>query len=305
MSVGAAGFEEYCREGRVLSESDANGNPICDYIYLGKNLAGKRYASGGIYYYHTDPAGTPLAVTDDKAAVVWRGYYEPFGNEYAVQGTASNDVRFAGNKKDDETGLNHFGARYMDSLLGRFMAPDPVGPVDSKTGKINDKILTEPQRLNAYAYGLNGPGRYVDRDGEQVIEAYELIVFGVSVLAAVGMQQQMSKPQKDGRKGSSPSFAGESTPGTPDPDDPNSKFGSRGTKVMSQTVWRGEQGRIDVENQNPGQRPGQIHFQTGGNKYMYDPTNGQFRDAPASINKMLEDPEVQRAMSKALQILGE
>ncbi len=46
------------------------------------------------------------------------------------------------------------------------MAPDPVGPVDSKTGKINDKILTEPQRLNAYAYGLNGPGRYVDKAGD-------------------------------------------------------------------------------------------------------------------------------------------
>jgi len=46
------------------------------------------------------------------------------------------------------------------------MAPDPIGPVDSKSGKINDKILTEPQRLNAYAYALNGPGRYVDRDGD-------------------------------------------------------------------------------------------------------------------------------------------
>ncbi len=180
MSVGVAGFEEYCREGRVLSESDANGNPICDYIYLGKNLVGKRYASGGIYYYHTDPAGTPLAVTDSKAAVVWRGYYEPFGNEYAVQGTASNDVRFAGNKKDDETGLNHFGARYMDSLLGRFVAPDPVGPVDSKTGKINDKILTEPQRLNAYAYALNGPGRYVDRGGKDPI----LIVAGIAAVTS-------------------------------------------------------------------------------------------------------------------------
>ncbi len=222
----------YDKEDRLLSESDANGNPICDYIYLGKDLVGKMYApsSSGIYYYHTDPAGTPLAVTDDKAAVVWRGYYEPFGNEYAIQGTASNDVRFAGNKKDDETGLNHFGARYMDNLLGRLMAPDPVGPVDSKTGKINDKILTEPQRHNAYAYGLNGPGRYVDRDGEQVIEAYELIVFGVSVLAAVGMQQQMSKPQKDGRKGSSPSFAGESTPGTPDPDKDPEEPGRRDPK---------------------------------------------------------------------------
>jgi YD repeat-containing protein len=82
----------YDKEGRLLSESDANGNPICDYIYLGTNLlgtnlVGKMYepASSGIYYFHTDPAGTPLAVTDASGAVVWRGYYEPFGNEYAIR----------------------------------------------------------------------------------------------------------------------------------------------------------------------------------------------------------------------------
>jgi RHS repeat-associated protein len=167
LAGGVRTIYHYDKEGRLLSESDANGNAICDYIYLGTNLVGKMYepASSGIYYYHTDPAGTPLAVTNTSGAVVWRGYYEPFGNEYAIQGTIGNDVRFAGNKKDDETGLNYFGARYMDSALGRFSAPDPVGPVDSKTGKINDKVLKEPQRINAYAYGLNNPGHYVDRNG--------------------------------------------------------------------------------------------------------------------------------------------
>jgi RHS repeat-associated protein len=184
LAGGVRTIYHYDKEGRLLSESDANGNAICDYIYLGTNLVGKMYepASSGIYYYHTDPAGTPLAVTNTSGAVVWKGYYEPFGNEYAIQGTIGNDVRFAGNKKDDETGLNYFGARYMDSALGRFHAPDPVGPVDSKTGKINDKILTEPQRLNAYAYALNGPGRYVDREGQNpvliaaaVLTAYYLL----------------------------------------------------------------------------------------------------------------------------------
>jgi RHS repeat-associated protein len=168
LAGGVLTIYHYDKEGRLLSESDANGNPICDYIYLGTNLVGKMYepASSGIYYFHTDPAGTPLAVTDSSGMVVWRGYYEAFGNEYAIQGTIGNDVRFAGNKKDAETGLNYFTARYMDTTSGRFMAPDPIGPVDSKTGKINNKMLTEPQRLNAYAYALNGPGRYVDRGGK-------------------------------------------------------------------------------------------------------------------------------------------
>jgi RHS repeat-associated protein len=170
LSGGVRTIYHYDKEGRLLSESEANGNAICDYIYLGKNIVGRMDgappASTGIYYYHTDPAGTPLAVTGSNGAVVWRGYYEPFGNEYAIQGTIGNDIRFAGNMKDDETGLNYFGARYLDSKLGRFEAPDPVAPVDAKTGKVNATILAEPQRLNPYAYGLNGPGRYVDKDGE-------------------------------------------------------------------------------------------------------------------------------------------
>ena len=169
LSGGVRTIYHYDKEGRLLSESDANGNAICDYIYLGKNIVGRMDgappASTGIYYYHTDPAGTPLAVTGSNGAVVWRGYYEPFGNEYAIQGTIGNDIRFAGNMKDDETGLNYFGARYLDSTLGRFHAPDPVAPVDAKTGKVNGTILAEPQRLNPYAYGLNGPGRYVDEKG--------------------------------------------------------------------------------------------------------------------------------------------
>ena len=64
--------------------------------------------------------------------------------------------------------------RYLDSTLGRFEAPDPVAPVDAKTGKVNATILAEPQRLNAYAYGLNGPGRYVDISGNFVLHIDKL-----------------------------------------------------------------------------------------------------------------------------------
>jgi len=70
-----------------------------------------------------------------------------------------------GKEKDKETGLYYFRARYFDSRIGRFISIDPVGPVDEKTGKVNEKMLLNPQRLNRYAYGLNNPYRYVDRDG--------------------------------------------------------------------------------------------------------------------------------------------
>ncbi len=87
--------------------------------------------------------------------------------------------------------------------------------------------------------------------------------------------------------------------------DDDSMFGSRGTQVTSKTVWQKGGSRIDVENPNPGQRPGQIHFQIRNEKYLYDSAKGNFQNAPNWVNKLLKSREVQRAISKALKILGE
>jgi hypothetical protein len=87
--------------------------------------------------------------------------------------------------------------------------------------------------------------------------------------------------------------------------DDDSMFGSRGTQVTSKTVWQKGGSRIDVENPNPGQRPGQTHFQIRNEKYLYDSAKGNFQNAPNWVNKLLKSQEVQRAISKALKILGE
>jgi hypothetical protein len=48
--------------------------------------------------------------------------------------------------------------------------------VDEKTGKVNEKMLLNPQKLNKYAYGLNNPYRYVDRDGMWPEEIHNEII---------------------------------------------------------------------------------------------------------------------------------
>lgn len=53
---------------------------------------------------------------------------------------------------------------FPSQVSARFLAVDPVRAVD-QNGTINQQILTDPQRLNFYAYGLNNPYRYVDPDG--------------------------------------------------------------------------------------------------------------------------------------------
>jgi RHS repeat-associated protein len=138
---------------------------LANYIYVNGQLAVKKDSTGA-YFYHNDPAGTPLAITDNSATVVWKSDYEPFGEEVVEIATRKNDRLFIGKERDEETGLYYFGARYMASGLGRFIAVDPVGPVDEKTGKVNGKMLLNPQRLNRYSYAINNPYRYVDINGK-------------------------------------------------------------------------------------------------------------------------------------------
>jgi RHS repeat-associated protein len=86
-------------------------------------------------------------------------------------------------------------------------------------------------------------------------------------------------------------------------------FGHRGTQTTGTTVWKatGSKERIDVENPNPGQRPGQIHYQDKDNKkYLYNPVRKEFIGASKSLNKeLLRRPEIQKAIQKGLKLLGE
>ncbi|MBI1811920.1 MAG: RHS domain-containing protein, partial [Nitrospirae bacterium] len=124
------------------------------------------FAAEKVFFYHTDPTGTPLAMTDASGNVVWRADYKPFGEEQSITGTLENNEKFVGKEKDKETGLQYFGARYMKDEIGRFVTVDPVGPVDPRTSKTNYAMLTNPQRLNRYAYSLNNPYRYLDPNGK-------------------------------------------------------------------------------------------------------------------------------------------
>jgi len=129
-----------------------------------------------VTYYHTDAMGTPLAITDAKGKVVWKGDYLPFGEEHdIVISPDKNNRRFVGKERDEESGLHYFGARYMDEKNGRFISPDSVYEVDPETSRTNTALLANPLRLNRYVYGLNNPYRYVDPDGNFPILVAALI----------------------------------------------------------------------------------------------------------------------------------
>ncbi|SDJ55836.1 hypothetical protein, partial [Pseudomonas abietaniphila] len=85
-------------------------------------------------------------------------------------------------------------------------------------------------------------------------------------------------------------------------------LGENGVKTFSKTIWKGTgKERLDVENPNPGQRAGQIHYQdNAGNKYLYDPLTNTFPGAPKAVNKLLDNPRFMQAISKGMsKYLGE
>ena len=136
--------------------------------------SGFAFAGQKVFFYHTDPAGTPLVMTDERRNVVWRAEYKPFGEEFEVTPEPENNKMFVGKEMDKETGLYYFDARYMEPMIGRFISPDPVGAVDQWDGKVNGKVILNLQRLNYYSYALNNPNRYIDPDGNDDLSIGDL-----------------------------------------------------------------------------------------------------------------------------------
>ena len=62
----------------------------------------------------------------------------------------------SGKERDNESGLDYFGARYFSGAQGRFNSPDPL---------LNSGRPWLPQSWNRYAYTLNNPLRYIDPKG--------------------------------------------------------------------------------------------------------------------------------------------
>jgi RHS repeat-associated protein len=113
-------------------------------------------------YYHQDHLGSTAAMTDAAGAVAMETAYYPFGHprrQFQPRGFQDH-YQYAQNERDEESGLSHFGARFLSTSLGRFASADPVfvaNPAsgDASSGSRWKRVL--PANLNLYAYSRNSP----------------------------------------------------------------------------------------------------------------------------------------------------
>jgi RHS repeat-associated protein len=146
----------------LVSEYDNIKKGWLDHLYLGnQKVADWTWDKDGtqkLEFFHSDPAGSPMLATDTAGVVLWAANYYPYGYKLAGGGAGEKNKQwFGGKPQDDESGLQYFGARYYDSVIGRFMAMDPVDWQESNPF----------HSFNSYAYANNNPWRYVDPDGEE------------------------------------------------------------------------------------------------------------------------------------------
>ena len=111
---------------------------------------------GELYYIHNDHLGTPQALTNEAATVVWQAHYRPFGKALVNEDPDldSNPVvfnlRFPGQYFDQESGLHYNYFRDYDPQTGRYIQSDPIGLSGG---------------MNTYGYVGGNPLRFVDPFG--------------------------------------------------------------------------------------------------------------------------------------------
>jgi RHS repeat-associated protein len=164
----------YDGDGRRVMKAVSTGLQTV-YVYdIGGKLVAE-YSSGAASvppchtcFLSSDHLGSTRLVTDENGNTVSRHDYIPFGEEIAANSGGRDGTfgaqdfvnqKFTGKERDQETGLDYFGARYFGSALGRFTSPDPL---------MASAHASNPQSWNRYAYALNNPLRFVDPDGMDV-----------------------------------------------------------------------------------------------------------------------------------------
>jgi RHS repeat-associated protein len=169
-STGSPTKRYWSMGGNTLAEDDGSGNLTAEYIYFGdKRVARIDLPANTVHYYLSDHLGSTSLVANAAGAIEEESDYYPFGTEVTVTNPGVNELKFTGKRRDTESQLDYFEARYYGNNIARFISADPFSPIlHSEDSAEFDGYLEQPQNWNRYTYVWNSPLRLTDPSGLNV-----------------------------------------------------------------------------------------------------------------------------------------
>jgi RHS repeat-associated protein len=141
------------------SGSSATNTSNTYYYDLGGQLLGTwDGASTATTFLLADTLGSVVSSFNNLASgaqVLGDQVYGPYGNQRTQQGTIGTSKGFTGQYNDWLTGLDYYGARYYDPVIGQFLSADVV------QGNV--------QGLDPYSYVGDNPESRTDPTGQRFI----------------------------------------------------------------------------------------------------------------------------------------
>jgi RHS repeat-associated protein len=170
--VSASGTADYLYDlsGHTVTELSGFGAWNRSEIYaVGRHVG--TYRNGTTYFVQADWLGTERTRVLSSGDLFETCASLPFGDGLTCTGSADpSPNHFTGKERDNESGLDYFGKRFYDNLLGRWTSAD--------SQRVALRHLTNPQKLNKYAYVLNNPLSMVDPDGLEEIKVFVMFNAG-------------------------------------------------------------------------------------------------------------------------------
>ncbi|MFA9192503.1 RHS repeat-associated core domain-containing protein [Flavobacterium sp. FZUC8N2.13] len=130
-------------------------------------------------YLQRDYQGSIVAISDASGQVLEKRLFDAWGNVLAQDGAGNTlsgltilDRGYTGHEHLQSVGLIHMNGRLYDAKLHRFLQPDNHVQEPDNT-----------QSFNRYAYCVNNPFKYTDKDGEFFIAA---IIVGAVIGGYIG-----------------------------------------------------------------------------------------------------------------------
>jgi RHS repeat-associated protein len=149
-----------------------------DYASAGSVLA--ESVNGTLSYLATNYEGSVVEALDGAGVVTASQLYTPYGSVRYQSGALPTDYGYTGQRSDATTGLDYYGARYYDPLLGQFTSADTL----------------LAGGLNRYGYVGGNPTTATDPSGQMTVaqmltaggggDSTGYLAFGLAAIAAVG-----------------------------------------------------------------------------------------------------------------------